>query len=139
MDPGALQRKALEVAEQAGRNAGAGDGIPSSAGESDVARFHAVLDQSPLRDAVPPEPVVEGVPASPLQGAGDRVLQGMRSVSEAVQAGRKEVADIMMKESVTQADLLRANFSMMESSALVSGISKTTEKITQGLKTLQQG
>jgi hypothetical protein len=139
MDPGALQRKALEAAEQAGRDASAGDGIPANAGESDVARFQAAMDSPAQRDVFPPGPAAEGMSSSRTQGVGDRILQGVRSVSETVQAGRKEAVGIMMKQDVTQADLLRANFSMIESSALVSGISKTTEKITQGLKTLQQG
>jgi hypothetical protein len=138
MDPGALQRKALEAAEQAGRGAGAGGGIPADAGESDVARFHEAMNPAAMRDAAPPS-AAEAFSASRPQGVGDRIIHGMQSVSESVQAGRKEAAGIMMKENVTQADLLRANFAMMESSALVSGISKTTEKITQGLKTLQQG
>jgi hypothetical protein len=140
MDPAALQRKALETMEQAGRGTGAEGRIPSDPAEPDIVRFQKAMHQAEGGDdAVPQPPAADAYPDSRPRGVGDRILDDMRSASESIRAARMEAADILMKEDVTQADLLRANFSMLESSALASGIAKTTEKITQGLKTLQQG
>lgn len=70
---------------------------------------------------------------------GDRIIKGITSVSDQIQAGRTQAAEALGKNTVTQADLLRAQAAMMESSTLVSAVGKTVEKITQGVKNLQQG
>ena len=141
MDPNSLQQKALEAARKAGEEHGAG---PMPAATDDVARFQDVMQSrenpvaasssSPVNAAPPLVPAGETQPA-----LGDRILSGMSAASEHVQAGRAEAAALLGKSDATQADLLRANFAMMESSTMVSAIAKTTEKITQGIKTLQQG
>lgn len=134
-DPGALQRKALEAVEQVGKDTG----TPSPTDGSDVARFQEAMNQPDPVAAGTPLPETPDVPSSEPQDVADRILRGMSSASETIQAKRGEAAEIMTKENATQADLLRANFSMIEASTMVSAISKTTEKITQSVKTLQQG
>jgi len=70
---------------------------------------------------------------------GDRILAGLSGASQKIQEGRATAVQALGAENVSQADLLKANFALIESSTLVSAVSKTAEKITQGLKTLQQG
>lgn len=137
LEPGALQRKALEAAERIAGDAG---NTPAQADEADVAGFQKAMEASGPGEAAPAaEPESPDVSASAPRDVADRILDGMSSASESIQAKRNEAVEVMTKENVTQADLLRANFSMIESSAMVSAISKTTEKITQSVKTLQQG
>ena len=106
--------------------------------------------ESPARDAVSP-PAGEDVEkfrdamenaAGRVQDAsriGERALGGLANISDQIQAGRMEAMQTLGKKDVTQADLLKAQFSLLESSTLVSAIGKTTEKLAQGVKTLQQG
>lgn len=139
---GLRQERALDAAGKAGR---ASDAAPES---GDVEKFQAAMHRGDTENAAaliqtgragqvgaaqPP-----AAPGAPLS-MGDRILRGMSAVGDKIQAGRAEAAGVLGKENVTQADLMRANFSMLESSTLVSAVSKTTEKITQGIKTLQQG
>ncbi|MCC8189013.1 MAG: hypothetical protein LIP77_00020, partial [Planctomycetes bacterium] len=119
---------------------------PAAAG--DARRFAEAMAQPDAAAATPPPAAVDAgsqaaVPPAtteaPAAALGDRILQGMNAASASVQAGRSEAVDLLGRENITQADLLRANFAMLESSNLVSAIAKTTEKITQSVKTLQQG
>jgi len=141
VDPGALQQKMLETAQKIGQEQGA---APNG---SDVQRFQAALEggsnPAPAGGAAPVD-TAGGAAATPSVppssgGMGDRILQGMSEISQKIQSGREVAVQALGSENVTQADLLRANFGMIESNTLVSAVSKTTEKITQGLKTLQQG
>ena len=144
MDPNALQQKALEAAKKAGEAAGDAAGRIADAGVNDVARFQeAMCPPENLAEAKPgnepPPAVATEQTDQPAPALGDRILNGMASASEHIQASRAEAVSILGKTDVTQVDLLRANFAMMESGNMVSAIAKTTEKITQGIKTLQQG
>lgn len=123
---------------------------PSAAPKgSDVAKLEEAMEAAANRLAPPPDATVQAeVPAAaaaetapppgPLS-VGDRILGGITSLSDQVQAGRAEAVEVLGKQNVTQADLLKANFAMIESSTLVTAASKTAEKITQGIKNLQQG
>jgi hypothetical protein len=121
-------------------------------GASDVERFKEAMQHN--MDAQPPQDAQAGAsqvghadahvdPASAASpsalGMGDRILQGMRGISEKVQAGREAGMSVMGQENVSQADLLRAQFSLNESSTLLTVTSKTVEKVSQGIKQLQQG
>lgn len=139
-----LQQQAMEALQNVGQEQ-AGPGAPAAPAANDVERLQAALEK-PDAAAVPPE--VANASAAPQSAApaateplsvGDRILQGMSSVSDQVQAGRTQAVEALGKENVSQADLLKAQFSMLESNAIVSAVSKTTEKITSGIKTLQQG
>ena len=140
VNPGAFQPKTLEAVQKIGQEQGA---APSG---SDLQRFQAALEgganpapaggtasANAAGGAAPPS----GLP--PPGGMGDRILQGMSQISQKIQAGRETAVQALGNENVTQADLLRANFAMIESSTAISAVSKTTEKIVQSLKTLQQG
>lgn len=126
--------KAAEPAPAVGKPAG--DPSPG-----DVERFQALRGVGP--DATPPaRPEAPGDAVSPPAGPesmGDRILRGMSSVGDKIEAGRARALEVVESGEATQADLLRANFALLESTTLVSAVSKTTEKITQGVKTLQQG
>ncbi len=104
------------------------DSSPAVPGGDDVARFDASMD-SPA----------EAGESGAVQTPADRLVEGVGNLSEHINAGRAEVADVMGKENVTQSDLLKASFKMMETNAVVSAVSKTSEKITSAIKTLQQG
>lgn len=139
LDPGALQKMGLEAIEQAGQK----PAVPEMPREGDIAQFQTAMNSGggagtiagPNADVTPASP---GVSAGTLS-MGDRIINGMSSISEKVQLARNDAAAVLDNPDPTQADLLRANFAMMESSTLVTAVSKTTEKITQGVKTLQQG
>lgn len=136
-----LQQQALEALEKMGQESAAPGG-PAAPAANDVERLRAALER-PDAAAVPPEVAAAPQPAAPAateaMSVGDRILQGMSSVSDQVQAGRAQAVEALGGENVSQADLLKAQFSMLESNAIVSAVSKTTEKITSGIKTLQQG
>ena len=137
-NPSALGRQqALEAVEKVGRDTAS----PGAPGKNDVEKFQAAMDRPGMEKAGNPPPAAAVQPTTTAEPAsmGDRILRGISSAGEKIQAGRAEAISVLGKENLSQADLLRANFSLMESSTLVSAVSKTTEKITQGVKTLQQG
>ncbi|MDR3077300.1 MAG: EscI/YscI/HrpB family type III secretion system inner rod protein [Planctomycetota bacterium] len=136
-NPSALGRQqALEAVEKVGRDTAS----PGAPGKNDVEKFQAAMDRPGMEKAGPPLPAaVQPTTTAEPASMGDRILRGISSAGEKIQAGRAEAISVLGKENLSQADLLRANFSLMESSTLVSAVSKTTEKITQGVKTLQQG
>lgn len=117
---------------------------------NDVERFQEAMSRHAEAGAgggaaqPPPADAAQMQPQPPAQetgeaSLGDRILRGFGAVSQKINAGQGEAVNVLGKENVTQADLLRANFSMLESNTLVTAIGKTTEKVTQGVKTLQQG
>ena len=117
-------------------------GMPSAPGESDMQRFQAAMEGPQDSAAVEGAATVAGTETHalpPSGGMGDRILQGMTQIGQQIQGNREMAAQAIGNPDVTQADLLRVNFAMIESSTLVSAVSKTAEKINQGLKTLQQG
>jgi hypothetical protein len=69
----------------------------------------------------------------------DRILQGMTGVADKIQEGRAEGMSVIGREDVSQADLLRAQFAMNESSTLLTAASKTVQSIKDSIKQLQQG
>lgn len=118
---------------------------PGSAATNDVDRFQAALNTAnpeavaPAGVTPPPNITPTVTPPPTIPTLGDQILRGMSAASQQVGESREQVARVVGHDNVSQADLLRANFALLESSAIVSAASKTTEKITQGLKTLQQG
>ena len=141
VNPGAFQQKALEAVQKVGQEQAA---TPSG---SDLQRFQAALGggSNPIpAEGTAPANAAGGAAAATVPppsggGMGDRILQGMSQISQKIQSGRETAVQALGNENVTQADLLRANFAMIESSTAISAVSKTTEKIVQSLKTLQQG
>jgi hypothetical protein len=141
----------LDAVQKIGQGQGGVPSGPSGTPDgNDVDRFKVAL-QGPQTD---PAGTVAGVSGNPAPsaiggtpptdgtspaGMGDRILSGLSDASQKIQEGRTTAVETLGKENVTQADLIQAQFAMMESSTLVSAVSKTAEKITQGLKTLQQG
>lgn len=142
----ALQRAAQQAMEQAGKEA-APAGPQAVPDGGDVQRFQDALRDPAANPAASDPAAAQSVQAQAAadsaqaapEAVGDRILQGISSVSDKIQAGRQEAADVLAKPDVSQADLLRAQFALLESTTMVSAVGKTTEKITQGLKTLQQG
>lgn len=135
-----------------------GGGSPPAGGKpaamNDVERFQEAYTRDPAEAGTPPpeaDGVVNAVPdAGEAQAAGsaadtsspalgDRILNGLGAVSEQIRDDRTEAITVLSKKDYTQADLLRANFSMLESANVVTAVTKTAEKINQGIKTLQQG
>jgi hypothetical protein len=137
-----LQQAALEAMRQAASPDAAGAvGSPGSLDKADMAAFQDAMrpdggSQTPGADRAAQTGGV--APAQPTS-VGDRILQGRGALSDSVKADRTAALDAMSGKSVNQADLLKAQFAMMESSNLVSAVSKSTEKLTSAIKTLQQG
>ncbi len=124
---GSAWQKGLENIGQTG----AGQGVTTpheTPGATDVERFDAAMQNEPpgMADTAQLQP-------------GERVAQEIGALGDRIQASRAEVASLAAKPEVSQADLFKASFKMMETSALVSAVSKTSEKITSAIKTLQQG
>ena len=128
-------QQALETIGKTGPEAEARGRDPGAPPEGDVERLNAALD--PGKGRLPP--VTPAAGGAEAQSMGDRIIQGISSAGREIQAGRGEALSVLGKKDVSQADLLKANFALMESSVRVSMASKTVEKITQGIKTLQQG
>ena len=139
---------AMEALQKINAGQGGTPGGPAGApGSEDVQRFQDALKGQAadgtigVQSAGGPHgaaaaPAVDGTAS---MGMGDRILQGLSGASQKVQSGREVAMQALGGDNVSQADLLRANFAMIESSTLVTAVSKTTEKIVQGLKNLQQG
>lgn len=145
-----MQQNALDALQRAADAAETRPGVPLGApAVNDVERFEAALaatsgNEMRMEMNGGPAPIAEpitGSIAAPItaQTVGDRILGGISSISETVQAGRAEVVQALDKKELSQVDLLKAQFAMMESSNLVSAVSKTAEKLTSAVKTLQQG
>ncbi len=135
---GGLNGAAGKIQEAAPANAAPAGSRPAAPGAGDVERFQAAYENgAAARDAA------GTAPAAPMavEGAsvGDRILGGIARVSDKIGADRAEVANVLERDDAGQADLLRAQFRMIESSTLISAVGKTAEKINQGVKTLQQG
>lgn len=116
---------------------------PADVDANDAERFQAAMAKSDV-----PPPTTPEQPAAAMENQaravgeasmGDRILDGMSSLSDKIQAGRAEAAAVLEKPEMTHTDLLKANMALLETGTLVTAASKTTEKITQGIKTLQQG
>ncbi|MDR3211639.1 MAG: hypothetical protein LBU79_06970 [Planctomycetota bacterium] len=140
IDP-ASQQALQKTSVEATPSAGAASKTPDAAGSGEVERFQAAMrpPEAQLATNQPPAAVPPvAAPGSDLS-VGDRIIQGISRVSDKIQTDRAAALETIGKNDLTQADLLKANFSMMESSNLVSLTSKVGEKISQGLKTLQQG
>ncbi len=126
---------------------GGGEGTGAVGGAAkidDVSRFEDAMKggQAEGAQALPENPAAAVQDAGKIQNSdslGDRILKGFGSISDQIQAGRAQAVDTLGKTNVSQADLLRAQASMMESSTIISAVSKTASTITQGVKTLQQG
>lgn len=129
---------------------------PAEAGASEVERFQAAYNpqESAAEVAAPPEAVSDPAGAEQASSAiqeqaaskanvpasvGDRILQGLGAVSDRVQVDRAQAIETLQNKDATQADLLRASFGMLESANIITGVTKTAEKVNQGIKTLQQG
>lgn len=125
--------------------AGGVGGVPGGAPEAgkpfgaakanSVERFNELMDAG--QKAEPAS--VDGENAPNAVSVTDRIMQGVNDVNAKLDKSQAEMARVIEKEDVTQIDLIKANFAMLESSTLISAASKVTEKITQGVKTLQQG
>lgn len=101
-------------------------GLPADGiAPNDAERFDAAMRQPP--------------PTGQAENVGDRVMDELGALSDRIQAGRQQAVDTMTRDNVTQADLIKAQFAMLESSTLISAASKVSEKITQAVKNLQQG
>lgn len=137
-----MQQNALDALQRAADAAETRPGGPLGApAVNDVERFEAALaatsgNEMRMEMNGGPAPIAAPITA---QTVGDRILGGISSISETVQAGRAEVVQALDKKELSQVDLLKAQFAMMESSNLVSAVSKTAEKLTSAVKTLQQG
>lgn len=121
-------------------------GVQSSPGTTDVERLQAAMRQPEPEPAEAVQNTEQaGIkaasekPASGEGSLGDRILDGMSSLSDKIQAGRAEAAAVIEKPEVSHNDLLKVNMALLETGTIVSAASKTVEKITQGVKTLQQG
>lgn len=118
---------------------------PAEPDANDVERFQAAMNGpvggTPQAANVPssPDAALTATPPPEEMGLGDRILRGLGAVSDKVKADQMEGVAALGKKDLTQADLLRANFAILESSTIVSAVGKTAEKINQGIKTLQQG
>lgn len=129
---------ALEGMDAGRSDASAMPGAPADL--NDVERMQALMQPPPVAAAGNPAPdPIRNAAGAGAPSLGDRILQGMSSAGEAIQAGRNEAMEVLGKKDVTQTELLKANFAMLESSTSATLVSKTTEKLTQGVKTLQQG
>lgn len=125
--------------------AGGVGGVPGGAPEagkplgtaktSSVERFNDLMDAGQKGETAPVD--AENTPDA--VSVTDRIMQGVNDVNVKLDKSQAEVARVFQKEDATQMDLIKANFAMLESSTLISAASKVTEKITQGVKTLQQG
>ncbi len=145
----ALARKANEATQQAGGpGQGAVGGEAPAPADADVQRFQDALNAgapNPAPDASAagaPSNAPDGVAApraAPTESMADRILRGISSADQKVAGARAEAAAALDQDNVSQADLLRANFAMMESSTFITAVSKSTEKLTSAAKTLQQG
>ncbi|MDR1534537.1 MAG: EscI/YscI/HrpB family type III secretion system inner rod protein [Planctomycetota bacterium] len=125
MDISQVSRSGLEVAKKMPESAAGKDRLTPP--EGDVERFQGAMADLAAKRTGESESLARGA------------MDGLAKISGQIQTGRTQAIQTLCKSEISQADLLRAQFSLMESSTLVSAVSKTTEKITQGLKTLQQG
>lgn len=109
-------------------------GVPS--GES-VDRLNDLLNTTQQ----PQQPAEAGAVADPqaAEAAPDRLRDAVNSINQRLDQAQSDTLAVFQKEDVTQMDLIKANFAMLESSTIISAASKVTEKITQGVKNLQQG
>lgn len=144
MDMGIGAAGAGQAAKIPGGAEPAAPAAPAKADASDVERFRSALASEGNAAQPPPTENVQAGSETPAakaagQSMGERILDGMNSLGDKIQAGRAEAASVIAKPEATHSDLLRANMALMETGTIVTAASKTTEKITQGIKTLQQG
>lgn len=111
-----------------------------------VERFQRVMaggDSAPAAptavSGVAPEGRIGAEKLAQPESVGDRIIQGMSSLSEKVRTNQETVMATLDLQSASQADLLKAQFAMLQTANTIAAVSKVAEKTTQGIKTLQQG
>jgi hypothetical protein len=96
--------------------------VPEVSG-NDAERFNAAMNSE----------------AQPVDSVANQSLKSLADLSADVQADRSKAMDVLGKPGVSQAELIGAQFALMESANTIAAVSKVAEKITSAVKTLQQG
>lgn len=104
-----------------------------------LARFQNSMAEGKQPEAANAQPQPEAKPAIEPEGVGDRIIKGMTSLSDQVRQGREQTMRVIDLPTSSQADLLKAQFAMLQTANTIAAVSKVAEKTTQGIKTLQQG
>ncbi len=120
------------------------EGAKGSPGAGSVERLNDLLNAAQQQQPQPPADPAQVAGAQPAETPGaesvtGRVLDNMNSINQRLDRTQADILAVFDKPDATQMDLIKANFALLESGTIVSAASKVAEKVTQGVKNLQQG